>query len=203
MLFVSDIRISGCISYCDATEWGYSYGEFDSYNVNATKITTEGILFDPSDQNISPQLIDRLTNEVNNCLMNTFPNKSLPNDIITTSYCKQIKLPLPIDKTSFVVKIANDWVFSCDKTQQLLPTPVKAGGEGCISKGLTPNENCPCRWRAGIKCPNILITPPSFYLYKDILIRFITKCANPWNSAELAFCATPSTTPLSNGSDIP
>ena len=203
LLPIFDVGVSGCISSdCDYYQWGYSDGEFDHYDVNTTQITNEGIVFDPTGQNISPQLIDILTNEVNDCLITTFPNKILSETIMNASYCDNIEMPLPIDKTSFVVKIPNDWILNCDNTQQVLPTPVKSGGDGCIDKGLTPTEFCPCRWRAGIKCPNMLITTPSFYLYKDVLVRFITGCANPWASPELAICASPSTSPLSDGSNI-
>lgn len=199
---IFDVSVYGCVSYdCNSIEWGYSGEEFDHYPISSEQITNGGTIFDPTGQNISPELIDRLTNEVNNCLLNAFSNKLLSNNIINASYCDDEAIQIPIDKTSFTVKIPDDWVLNCDGTQQVLPTPVQAGGEGCINKGLTPDKYCPCRWRAGISCPNILITTPSFYLYKDILIRFVTGCANPWASPELAVCASPSTTPLSDGSD--
>lgn len=196
---------------CNYLHWGYSYQEFEHYDVNADHITPDGTLFDPTGQSISPLLIDRLTGEVSDCLLDAFPDKILPSSVTAenASYCNKNtlgsgtdhSLDLPLDKTSIMVKIPNDWVYSCDGTQQLLPTPVIAGGEGCSEKGLDPDEFCPCRWRAGIKCPNIMITPPSFYLFKDALIRYLTGCSNPWASPELAKCANPTTLPLSNGSD--
>lgn len=160
---------------CDETQWGYAYGAFDHYDVRPTDITAKGIMFDPSGMPIAPALIDRLTDEVEACLS------------------------ISIIRTSFVVKVANDWIINCDGTQQLLP--VLAGSAGCIAKGLTPSEQCPCRWRAGIECPNAIVTTPSFYLYKDALTRFVTGNMDPWASPELAVCASPSTTPLSDGTD--
>lgn len=169
---------TGCADdYCDQYKWGYSHHEFEQYNIDVELKTPSGIVYDPSGQNISPQLIDRLTSEVESCLN------------------------VKIDRTSFKVKIANDWVLSCDKSQQLLPTPVFAGNAGCVAKGLVPDPNCPCRWRAGIRCPNVIVIPPNFYLYKDALIRFVKGIPNPWIDPVLSVCATPSTTPLSDGSD--
>ena len=162
---------------CYSSQWGYSNGEFDRYIFIGSEKTQEGIIYDPSGQNISPQLIDRLTDEVEICLQQG------------------------IDRTSFQVKIAGDWVLNCDQTQQVLPDPVWEGWSGCYAKGQKPTAECPfCRWRAGIKCPGTLITTPSFYLYKDVLIRFITGNPDPWGDPILAKCATPSTLPLSDGS---
>lgn len=190
---------------CLESKLGYSNCEFDQYEVNSNFKTSEGILYDPSGLSISPDLIDRLTNEVNVCLYELYDNKLLSEDIITNSFCTNLSInktiPLPIDKSSFIVKIANDWVISCDGLQQLLPTPIKYGGSSCISKGLIPTAECPCRWRAGFKCPNVIITTPSFYLFKDVLIRFVTGCQGPWETVELSKCASPTTTPLSDGSD--
>ena len=192
---------SGCITQggCMEYQWGYSFEEFDHYVFTPGFTTKEGIAYDPSEQNISPDLIDRLTNEVEDCLNSSFPNHTIPSDVATKSLCPTNTLPSSINRSSFVVKVANDWVLNCDKTQQVLPNPVIAGGSGCIAKGQN-DIPCPCRWRAGIKCPNQLVVTPSFYLYKDVLIRFITSCSNPWGSQEFSLCATPTTDPLSDGS---
>lgn len=192
--------VTGCAS-CSEMQWGYSDGEFSRYSAEGLYQTPEGTLYDPSGLPISPELIDRLTNEVDKCLTAISPTGNLPSDMQSGSRCYQGSFQLPIAKKSFVVKIANDWVLSCDGTQQLLPDPVKAGPAGCVAKGQTPDAQCPCRWRAGIRCPNVLVVTPSFYLYKDVLIRFVTGCQNPWGNDVLAQCASPSTTPLSDGTD--
>jgi len=193
--------VVGC-NYCGEIQWGYSDGEFDRYVVKADYKTAGGTPYDPSGMSIATELIDRLTNEVNSCLTAAFPTGNLPSDVISSAHCYQrTSFLLPIDKTEFIVKVASDWVLNCDGTQQLLPTPVKAGPSGCIAKGQTPDAQCPCRWRAGIQCLTVLIVTPSFYLYKDVLIRFVTGCQNPWGNTQLATCATPSTTPLSDRTD--
>lgn len=201
LLIIIPLVLTGCNSYCSELQWGYSDSEFDHYSVDANLITPQGTPYDPTGQPISPELIDRLTGEVETCLATALPGNILSKEIISNSHCSKTIVELPIPRQSFSVKIPNDWVLNCDGTEQVLPTPVMAGGLGCVAKGQTPSAQCPCRWRAGIKCPNTLIATPSMYLYKDVLIRFTTGCQNPWASPELAACATPSTTPLNNGTD--
>ena len=195
---------TGCSSGgmpCNEINWGYSTGEFNQYSVHPTEITQTGIAYDPSGLPINPELIDRLTNEVETCLATAFPGGVIPLDVAAGSYCSATNFTLPFDRHSFVVKIASDWVLSCPDPvygqQQLLP--VSAGDSGCIAKGLAPSAQCPCRWRAGIECPNNLITTPSFYLYKDVLIRYMTGCGDPWAMVQFSTCAMPTTLPLSDG----
>lgn len=157
--------------------WGYSYGEFNDYFVSPTHRTPKGIKYDPSGQDISGELIDRLTDETEVCL------------------------GVPINRDAFVVKIVNEYDISCDGTQQMLKTVVKAGSEGCIEKGLLPTPECQCQWRAGIQCPNKLIVTPSMYLYKDVLIRYTLFIRDPWHDPRYAKCATPTTSPLSDGTN--
>lgn len=194
-LCVSDLRCHNCSEY----SWGYPANKFDSYSVNNIQLTPKGIQFDPSGQDISPLLIDHLTDEVEECLIKHFPNAKLSDHVYTYATCESKSIDIPIERSSFVVKITNDWVLSCDKSDQLLQTT--ADDIGCYQKGLIPTQECPCRYRAGIKCPNILITTPSMYLYKDVLIRFVTSCQNTWSVDELSECATPTTDPLSDGSE--
>lgn len=201
IIILPQSEITGCIETCSETQWGYGYHEFNRYSVSETNKTKEGVAYDPSGLPISPELIDRLTNEVQSCLTAAFPNGSLPPDVVSSSQCAQNRFQLPIQKQNFAVKIANDSVLSCDGTEELLPNPVMSGPTGCVAKGEVPNASCPCRWRAGIQCPNVIIVTPSFFLYKDALTRFITTCRNPWIDSRLAQCASPSTTPLSDGSD--
>lgn len=155
---------------CVATDLGYAGTEFDSYTIENLSRTQDGILYDSSYQDVKSNEIDRLTTEVENCL------------------------GLQIDRNSFVVKVAGNWQLSCDKTEQVLP--IFAGNAGCDAKGLERNDSCPCRWRAGIKCPNMLIVTPSLFLYKDVLIRFVLKIKNPWEVSRISSCATPTTSPL-------
>ena len=198
LITLLNTTLTDCIyDTCDEVQWGYSYGEFDAYNnVNADHVTPKGIRFDPSGQDISGELIDELTDRVEACLIRTLPGANLSQGVKTASVCVGDHANLPIDRHSFVIKIANDWHLNCDKTQQLLP--VHAGDEGCLAKGEHPTAQCGCYWRAGIRCPNVLIVTPNFYLYEDVLIRFVTDCQDPWVTP-LDACASPLTGPLSDG----
>lgn len=180
---------------CTEENWNYYTGEFDYIKVNPTKYTKDKISYDDGQLNINPDVIDRLTTEVETCLNKNFPN-GLPTEVMYRAICNTTIIPKKIDRSSFVVKIADNYVLSCDKSQQMLPNPVRAGGSGCVQKGLNPSETCPCRWRSGIQCPNKLITTPSMYIYKDVLIRFVTTCKDPWGNELMAQCAAPSTNPL-------
>jgi hypothetical protein len=153
--------------------WAYN-PPVHPYDVHAMSVTPQGIHFDPSGQDISGALIDRLTDEVEMCLQKS------------------------IDRGSFVVKIPSNWSLSCDKTQQLL-TGDDAPNSGCDAKGLPNKEGCPCSWRARMQWPNVVVTTPSFYLYKDALTRFVTRIQNPWADPWAVKCVTPSTSPLSTG----
>lgn len=196
---------ASCSAVCDELQWGYSFGEFDSYTFNSSLKTPKGIAYDPSGQDISPQLIDQITDQVELCLYQAFgetPGQSVSIDLSSirqTYTCFNDSLHLPIDRQGFNVIIPSNWQLSCDKSQQVLATV--AGGVGTVCDfGEVATADCLCHWRAGIKCPDTLITTPSFYLYPDVLIRHTLGCADPWASAQLANCASPLTQPLSDGS---
>lgn len=190
---IFSIGLGACVPYCNQEIWGYSPGEFSQYTLEEIKTTSKGISYDPSMQNIDPELIDRLTDYVENCLRNQFPDGKLPQDVLEKSLCEKSSISYPIDRKSFFVKIANDCVPSCsDPKQYVLPTPVMAGIQGCLNKGEVPDTNCKCRWRGGISCNNglTIIACPSFSIYEDNLIRALFTCQNPWASA-LAACSNP------------
>lgn len=194
--FLFILHHTACESeFCSSQKWGYAGHEFDVYDVRYTLKTSKGIMYDSSGVLFEHEIIDRLTNEVEACLESRFGG-TLTKDVLDASGCPEQQFKLPIDRSSFVVKVAQDWQLSCDQTEQVLP--ITAGAAGCVAKGLIPTEFCPCRWRAGIKCPNVLIVTPSFFLYKDVLIRYITGCINPWASPTLAECAAPTTQPLNH-----
>lgn len=184
---------------CDEVTWGYTQGLFNRYSVGATQTTPDGIRFDASGLATSATLIDRLTNEVERCLFLKFPER-LSDVAAAQAGCSGDARFHTIDRHSFVVKVAGDWRLTCDGQQQVLP--VVAPSAGCAAKGQHTTPECPCSYRAGIKCPNILVVTPSLYIYKDVLIRFLYDCVDPWANADLATCATPSTQPLSDGSIV-
>lgn len=174
LTFLGFILFSGCgpSGACDATVWGFGGKEFVKYEISHESFTLKGVAFDSSQTRVPAELIDRLVDETENCIGRK------------------------INRASFKVKIADDWELNCDKTQQTLPIVVNS--TGCIDKGQDPTITCPCKFRAGIKCPNIIVTTPSMYLFKDMLIRFVVSVSNPWIDDALSICAQPSTDPLEN-----
>lgn len=169
------LTFTGCKPPCES-KWGYVYGGFDKYSStnNFTSTTPKGIKVDLGGQKTPLTLVDRLTDEVENCLI------------------QKGKLQSPVNRSSFLVRLAEDWCFNCDKTQQVLPV---YAGPNC--KGKTSTTECPCRYRAGVSCPNIIVTTPSMYLYKDVLTRFLLNISDPWST--VPECVSPTTNPLDNG----
>lgn len=158
------IPAPACVG-CNEGRWGYASGIFDRYTLGSLSVTPGGVHYDPSGQTVDPSLLDAETNEVEACL-----GRSL-------------------DRASFVVKVASDWHLGCyGDGQQLLP--VLAPMSACTSKGLVPTSECPCYYRAGIQCPNILVVTDNLLLYKDVLIRWTLGISDPW-TPEYATCATP------------
>lgn len=161
--------------------------QFD-YKVKISDTTPDGIQVDTSGQDIDLDKLDRLTRETELCLEAEFGNPPvIPEDVMLEGECTSNSFALPFHRECFDVKVPNDWVMSCDGTQQLLPA--LAPQQGCLDKGLEPNSDCPCRWRGGLQNSNTIVTTPSMIIYKDPLIRFGTGCNNPWNNHQLARCA--------------
>jgi hypothetical protein len=153
---------SACVG-CNEGKWGYASGAFDRYTLDSLTSTPGGVTYDPSGQAVDPLLMDEYVDQVEVCLGR------------------------PVDRSSFVVKVAADWHLGCSGNE-LLPVPAPA--IGCEEKGVTPTATCPCEWRAGIECPSTLVVTPNLLLLKDVLIRWTTGTDDPW-TAEYATCASP------------
>lgn len=175
-----------------------------TYVVNATSFTPSGIRYDPSGLPINPELIDRLTDEVENCLMKAYPTGDITAmyqqpDGLACGMTTPKHFTLPVNRGCLTVKIAADWHLStaefAGSKQQLLHDV--ASNTGDCGKG----ENGPgaCFWRAGVQDKVTIVTTPSMFVYKDPLVRIITGCAYPWSSPTMAACMTPTTTALSDG----
>lgn len=75
-----------------------------------------------------------------------------------------------------------------------LMLPVRAlSADGTCGKGLS--GACPCRWRAGIVCPNTIVTLENLDLYGDALTRWVlgpnallSVDYNPWARPDLVPC---------------
>lgn len=177
----------------------HSYPNQTEYDVYPSALTPENIAVDVSKLNINLNKIDRLTDEVEECLIKTFGiNPRLSKETIINGECEQETFDLPIHKECLTVKVADDWFLSKYEYggtlhQQL---PYTNGGM-CTNKGLPAGV---CYYRVGIQDGLTIAVPPSFYLYKDALVRIVTGCHNPWYAEQLANCMEPSTNPLGDGS---
>jgi hypothetical protein len=167
------LLLAGCATSheCLSTKWGYAVGHNLQYPIGETDLSPAGVKVDASGQGMHLPTVDRLVAEVSDCLK------------------------MSIDRSAFLVKIPGDFVLSCDHKQQEL-TAI-APMSGCDAKNLA--GPCQCHWRAIIQCPNVIVTTPSLYLFKDALVRWVTGSQNPWADPALAACAAPSTDPLSLG----
>lgn len=156
---------------------------------------------DTSGLDVSLEKIDRLTDEVEACLLRTFPDGQLPDDVVKNAKCRVASFDTTIPRKCLTVKVASDWKLSQyeyggTKHQQL---PYTNGGM-CTNKGLPAGV---CYYRAGIQDDLTIVVPPSFYLYKDPLVRIATGCYDPWFSDVLAACMEPTTDPLGEDGSEP
>lgn len=181
----------------------FSFPTQTTYSVHATETTPKGIAVDPSGLPISLALVDRLTDEVETCLMATFPDGNLTPLVAQgeNSTCLHgTKILLPLPRSCMTVKVASDWHLSTDEfagSYQQLLHDVAVGAPADCGKGETGTG--PCYWRAGIQNNTTIVTTPSFYVYKQYVMEIATGCLNSWNSPELSGCMTPTTGPLSDG----
>jgi hypothetical protein len=170
----------------------YRYESQFEYAVTPAFTTPSGIPVDPSGQDVSAETVDAQTAEVEACLAREFGSPPhLPPEVRRAADCLEETFALPIPRGCFAVKVPADWTLSCDGDQQVLPS--RAPDALCLAKGLVPTDDCPCRWRAGLEDDGrVVVTTPSFHMFKDPLVRLATGCNNPWAHPKLARCATPS-----------
>lgn len=174
----------------------YYYADQTDYNVDAYLTTPDGLDLDASGLPIDPILVDRLTRETEDCLIENFGNPPvIPPEVVEAAACRHNSFDLPIERECLTVKIPDDCFLSHDNKQELLPA--EAPDYICEAKGLSPDEGHSCHWRAGIQDNWTIVSCPSLYLYKDPLIRIATGCNDLWKHPLLARCAAPSTSSLS------
>lgn len=157
------------------------------YEFNYDIITAQGIKVDTGGQDVDFDLLDKMTNEVQKCLLKTFGrNGKIPTRIQKEAYCSEIEFDPKIKKECLNIKIPTNWIWSNTQyNMQLLND--NAPFEGCARKG-QKKEDGPCKWRAGISDSNIIVVTPNLYLYKDPLVKLITSCMGPWENKELSNC---------------
>jgi hypothetical protein len=176
----------------------YSYADQSDYDVYPNSKTNKNIDVDMSGLDINLSKIDRLTDEVELCLKKFGYPAHLPDDVVKNGECERNSFEFPIHRECLTVKVAANWFLSKYEYggtlhQQL---PYTNGGQ-CTNKGLPAGV---CYYRNTIQDDYTIVVPPSFYLYKDALVRIATGCHNPWYDNSLAECMTPTTNPLDDGS---
>jgi hypothetical protein len=198
------LLLVGCAApYCKQL---FPYNTQTSYSVSATLTTPKGIHYDPSGLPIRAALIDRLTDEVEKCLTETYPDGNILSTVGQRDAVRDgaacgpsHHFTLPVTRSCLTVKVASDSHLSTNEfngsRQQLLHDVASEVGD--CGKGETGPGFC--YWRAGVQNNVVIVTTPSFYVYKQPLIEIITGCAFPWSSPALSACMRPTTGPLSDG----
>ncbi len=173
----------------------YSHNFYDqfpppyAYTFRRTATTPRGVSVDSSGLAIDLEEIDRRIDNAEECLTLAFGIPPvIPADVRAASACDADTFPLPLLRQDLRVKVASDWIPSCDGTEELLPAP--SPDSGCEAKGLVPTDLCPCHWRAGIQNNAFIVITPDLYLLKDPAVRMATGCNDVW-SAPLAACVAP------------
>jgi hypothetical protein len=93
----------------------------------------------------------------------------------------------PVLPPEFGVKVPPDWVVSACSGAQVFPCNV--GNAGCVAKGQTPTEQCPCRCRAVVQDQRIIVTAPNLEVFPGRLVTLLTGVENPWADDRLKTCA--------------
>jgi hypothetical protein len=163
-----------------------------SFKITPTAHTPKGVRVDTSGQIVDLKSIDAQIDHIDTCLTAAFGSPPIISKAIRdAAQCDASSFPMPIRREDLVVKIADNWMWSCDNTQQLIPSP-PGFNASCEEKGLTPTPKCPCSWRAGIQANYAIVVTPNLHMLKDPIIRMITGCNRIW-IAPIATCAMPET----------
>jgi hypothetical protein len=172
-----------CDKYC---VHGFPQTE-NPYYTNFTELTEKGVRVDREGVVGAPTLnqIDQAIDEVEACLTRNFPGGYMGEEIRLRTTGAYDSFTLPLKRKCLRVKVAADTVEvdGCE----LLPWPAPTAL--CEAKGLTPTEDRPCRWRAGIQDRQTAVTTPNLYLLKDPIVRIVTGSSAIWSEPLLAECA--------------
>lgn len=155
--------------------------EFYDYKFKPTYTTEAGYKVDTSGQDIDISTIDARVAATVECMNN------VDFDRVEGAYCYEtVKYPAICIKDCLKVKITKKWDWSYDGKYQLLRKDAPI--EGCIQKGFEEDPDCPCRWRAGIQDPGIVVVPPDMALFEGTLVQWAAGCINPWGDKQLREC---------------
>lgn len=156
------------------------YLNVTEYDINPNIVSPNGIRVDTSGFDIDLIELDSHFVHVERCLNDNFPNQIIPKDTYISAHCLYNTFPDKIYRESIIVKIAPDWTYSCDSSQQVFKCNIDP--KLCEEKGLISTEECPCRCRGAIQNQNVIITTPNMYLLNNDLIRLHTGCNYIWVS---------------------
>lgn len=156
-------------------DWGFNY------DVYPNEVTPDGIEVDTSGQVIDLLLIDKLYNETKDCLSQSYKDDKNFNSI----WCPE-KFYIRSTLNCIKVKIPNDWSWSCYGEEQLLRD--RAPDEGCIAKGFTIEESCPCKWRGGVQGDDTIIVTPNLRMFKEEAAKIITGCWYIYDMPKIVKC---------------
>lgn len=180
-----------------------SYLDVTDYDINYTNTTREGIR---EDGIYDTKITDRLTDEVEACLIALYPDGRLPSDVVQASSCITSTFDPHIKREWIGVKVAPDWFQGCydqdwqwvgqGNGEQMFPVDPKLDpkiraeiDKLCEAKGFKVTPECPCGERAAVQGNSAIVVTPNMHLYKAELIRLVMGCNNIWTTV-LASCYT-------------
>jgi hypothetical protein len=192
LIFYVIFFCNGCgIEHTPCTNYSFS-NIYPAYRIKAPRLTPSGIRVDTTEENVSFEMIDRVVDSVERCILDKFPDK-LPSFVREPGWCKFEKVR-PIARSCLTIKIPSTCLLSKDRTQYMLPR--LAPGYLCQEKyGQDYDPKRLCYWRSGIQEDGVVVTCPDLHMLPDPIVRHMTSCYNAWVD-ELAECAIPRTQSL-------
>ncbi len=197
-IIVFGLLISACGKAPNGQCYQNNYQMLKYYPMNFTEITPGGIEVDSSGQYVDLNAIDQKSEELEACLSRTFgENPNIEMEVATQADCRKgsgplftrLELPIILKRNCIKVKIPDDWSVSPCSGEEMLN--IAAPDALCLNKGITPTQECPCRWRVATQESNTsstIITPPGLRLYKAELARIVIGCNNVWLIPQITAC---------------
>lgn len=96
-------------------------------------------------------------------------------------------------KACLTVKAAPNWIVSTCSGSQVFDCD--APQSGCLAKGITPTDSCPCRCRALNQDFEVLVTTPNLELVPWRFVEMTTGCYQIQYIARYQECASPERRP--------
>lgn len=159
---LATILITACTPAAWEIRFGYYLNRSPNYPLANVVTSPGGVRYDSEVGDLlDVQQLDFLTDSLETCLERS------------------------IDRSTFIVKIPADWTYNCDGTEEVLPF-VSVVDRSC--KGKDATVECPCRYRAVLQEPNVVVVTPNLKLYRDALTRLLLNTSNTWDNPEISPC---------------